>query len=292
MIGMAIIALILIAEWISAYFIGGIVGVVSWWGILGGSLIGILVLFILFVLFIIKLVRRKKVTSSFLGFFLLFMVMAWPFCWFLNIGSLQYPAKIEHTKPQVSIYSPFSEDVIVGWGGDTMSTNNPHVKVPFERWAYDLIMKPHSIHSKKLTDYGVFNKEIISPVKGTIIGVYDQEKDSTPGKEEKKTMMGNYIFIKIQETKTYLVLAHIKKDSIMVKEGQLVDVGTPLAKVGNSGSSSEPHLHIHHQRQNPAKTSMYLSEGLPLYFKSDRGDIMPLGGESKEIITPRQERGK
>lgn len=51
-----------------------------------------------------------------------------------------------------------------------------------------------------------------------------------------------------------------------------------LAQVGNSGSSSEPHLHIHHQRQNPSKVSIFLSEGLPLYFRTEKGAIMPERG--------------
>ena len=40
-----------------------------------------------------------------------------------------------------------------------------------------------------------------------------------------------------------------------MREGQHVNEGEFLAQVGNSGSSSEPHLHIHHQRQDPSKVS-------------------------------------
>ena len=42
-----------------------------------------------------------------------------------------------------------------------------------------------------------------------------------------------------------------------MREGQHVNEGEFLAQVGNSGSSSEPHLHIHHQRQDPSKVSMF-----------------------------------
>ena len=72
-----------------------------------------------------------------------------------------------------------------------------------------------------------------------------------------------------------MVLAHLKKGSIKVKEGQHVNEGEFLAQVGNSGSSSEPHLHIHHQRQDPSKVSIFFSEGLPLYFRTEKGVIMP-----------------
>ena len=42
-----------------------------------------------------------------------------------------------------------------------------------------------------------------------------------------------------------ILLAHFQKGSIEVAEGALVQEGQPLGRVGNSGNSSEPHLHIH-----------------------------------------------
>lgn len=282
-----IIALLLLFEWISAYFISGVIGVVSWWAIIGGSIAGLIIFCVLFIVLLVKLIRGKKITLNFIITLFLFVIMALPFCWLLNIGNVAYPAKIESTKPSVAIDLPFSEAVKVGWGGNDIKTNTPHVIVPFERWAYDFIMEPHSLKSDDLNDYGIYNKEIISPVKGTIIGIYDKEKDIPPGSEDNNTMIGNYIYIKLEETNTYLVMAHIKQRSILVKNGQSVDVGTPLARVGNSGSTSEPHLHIHHQRQNPVKTSMYLSEGLPLFFQNINGDSMPIGGENGDIISPK-----
>ena len=92
-------------------------------------------------------------------------------------------------------------------------------------------------------------------------------------------MAGNHIYLRLDESETYLILAHLKQGSIKVKEGQHVNEGEFLAQVGNSGSSSEPHLHIHHQRQNPSKVSIFLSEGLPLYFRTEKGVIMPGKGE-------------
>ncbi|ABS21779.1 peptidase M23B [Bacillus cytotoxicus NVH 391-98] len=91
-------------------------------------------------------------------------------------------------------------------------------------------------------------------------------------------MVGNHIYIRLDETGTYLVLAHLKKGSVRVKKGQHIKEGTVVANVGNSGNSSEPHLHIHHQRQDPSKTSIFLTEGLPLYFRGIQGPAAPKGG--------------
>lgn len=89
-------------------------------------------------------------------------------------------------------------------------------------------------------------------------------------------------FYKIEETGTYLVLGHFKYDSVCVKEGDYVTEGTVIAKAGNTGSSSVPHLHIHHQRQDPNKL-LLLAQGLPLFFRDTTGPTMPRGGGDTKI---------
>lgn len=94
------------------------------------------------------------------------------------------------------------------------------------------------------------------------------------------SMEGNYVYIKIDQTETYLLLNHLKKDSISVDVGQHVQPGDLIGRVGNSGSTSEPHLHIHHQRQDPTKVIYpILAEGLPLFFEDIDGDAMPIKGD-------------
>lgn len=63
------------------------------------------------------------------------------------------------------------------------------------------------------------------------------------GRIDIRPNVGNYIMIKAKEG--YIVfLAHLKKESIKVKEGQLVKSGDMVGNVGNSGNSTAPHLHI------------------------------------------------
>lgn len=40
----------------------------------------------------------------------------------------------------------------------------------------------------------------------------------------------------------------MQKGSIVVKEGDEIKTGQALGKVGNSGNTSEPHLHIHAEK--------------------------------------------
>jgi hypothetical protein len=43
-------------------------------------------------------------------------------------------------------------------------------------------------------------------------------------------------------------------------------------------NTSEQHIHIHHQRQDPAVFPLNFAEGLPLYFRDHVGAPMPVGG--------------
>jgi murein DD-endopeptidase MepM/ murein hydrolase activator NlpD len=61
-------------------------------------------------------------------------------------------------------------------------------------------------------------------------------------------------------------MGHFKHGSIIVTEGQTVETGQPIAQVGNSGMSLEPHLHIQAHTKKPGE-SWYRGE--PLYIEFD-----------------------
>jgi murein DD-endopeptidase MepM/ murein hydrolase activator NlpD len=42
-----------------------------------------------------------------------------------------------------------------------------------------------------------------------------------------------------------VLLAHLQHGSVAVATGDPVTVGDPIGRVGNSGNTTEPHLHIH-----------------------------------------------
>lgn len=81
---------------------------------------------------------------------------------------------------------------------------------------------------------------------GVVIAAYDEEADITPGSEDVLSMEGNHVYLKVAETGTYLLLNDLKQHSVTVAVGDKVQAGDLLGLVGNSGSTSEPHLHIHH----------------------------------------------
>lgn len=275
----------LLLLWISVFLIGGIVGAYSWallklvLPIIGA--IGLLLNFFIIIILLFKKIKSLKLAIN----IMVNILMIFPILMTMNIIPFAYPNTVEHAQPSMSVHFPLKEQTIVGWGGNNVKDNLPHAIWSSEKWAYDLLMEPFNIGSDNNEDYGIWNKTIHSPVSGVVIAAYDGEDDITPGSEDFNSLEGNYVYIKVEKTGTYLLLNHLKKDSVLVKVGDKVKPGDLLGHVGNSGSSSEPHLHIHHQRQNPTKTIYpVLAEGLPLFFKDINVSSMPRKGD---IITPK-----
>lgn len=144
-----------------------------------------------------------------------------------------------------------------------------HAVLPSECYAYDILKEPYDIDSDDLYDYGIYLADVYCPVNGTVIDCKDTEEDILPNTEEFESSLGNYIFIEVDETGTYLILSHLEKDSVLVDVGEHVTKGMKIAKVGNSGTTSEPHLHMQHQRNNPLEMKIPVcAEGLPMKIEN------------------------
>jgi len=276
-----VLSLTLVVLWGSVVIVSGMPGAVSWVLLkLILAPIGVILLLLYIIALIVSIIKKNHVLTRVVSL-VLSAILAFPILMLMNIIPMVYPIDIESAEPAVTVHSPFVEPVLVGWGGDTTENNAPHVIWPSERWAYDIVIEPKDIGSDTLEDYGIYGTEVYAPVAGVVVAAYDGEDDITPNTEDFISMEGNYVYIKIDETQTFLLLNHLKKNSVDVVAGDHVEVGDYLGKVGNSGSTSEPHLHIHHQKQDPTQTiHPILAEGLPLYFYDVDGKAtMPTSGE-------------
>ncbi|MFG2194898.1 M23 family metallopeptidase [Streptomyces sp. NPDC048639] len=56
-------------------------------------------------------------------------------------------------------------------------------------------------------------------------------------------LVGNHVILDLGGG-TYALYAHLQRGSATVREGQKVSEGQEIARVGNSGNSTEPHLHF------------------------------------------------
>ena len=270
----ASLAAVLATLWLQ-FFSGGMTAVRAWLALLTlGPLLALLSLLGL----LVHVIRKRRFSRPMLATFALAGLALWPGLWNFGILTIAFPFDIETTRPQATVRLPSNEKLRVGWGGDRVATNY-HAAYPDQRWAYDLLVEPAMHGSANLDDYGCYGTPVVAPVSATVHLATDGAPDHVPGEgsRNRENPVGNSVVFKL-ESGTYLLIAHLKQGSVLVKTGDRVQEGEPIGQCGNSGNTSEPHIHIHHQRQDPKERSLNFSEGLPLYFRGHGGPAMPEGG--------------
>ncbi|OLY94613.1 Protein of unknown function [Cnuella takakiae] len=177
---------------------------------------------------------------------------------------------------------PFKEEWTVVWGGDTKEQNY-HVESPAQQHAFDLVIKDsagksHRNKGASNADYYAFGKPLYAPADGEVVQVVDGIPDNTPGTLNPIYVPGNTVIIKTAREE-YLFFAHFQQHTIKVRQGQKVKAEQLLGLCGNSGNSSEPHLHFH--VQNTA--DMNVATGVKCYFNK-----LLVNGTVKEDYSPIQ----
>lgn len=99
-------------------------------------------------------------------------------------------------------------------------------------------------------EYDTFDTPLLSPCDGPVAEALDGIRDMPVPEMDREHMLGNHVIVNCDGF--YVVLAHLRKGSVLVSKGQQVKAGDKLGGMGNSGNSAEPHLHIHAQRDLPA----------------------------------------
>jgi hypothetical protein len=186
-------------------------------------------------------------------------------------GLLFKPAKPPDTAPtrfadyatRTTLRLPFDGEWFVFWGGREKEQND-HVISRDQRFAYDFVIQAENSHSgegKKNADYYCWDKPILAPAAGTVIAAVDGIADNTPGVMNAAAPPGNHVVID-HGNGEFSLLAHFRKGSVRPKKGDVLKQGDVIGRCGNSGNTSEPHLHYHLQN-GPAFGE---GEGLPAQF--------------------------
>lgn len=113
-------------------------------------------------------------------------------------------------------------------------------------YAYDFI-KPGGENS--------FGYKIVSPVEGTVVSIKTSIPDylyNDVASKDNNGGWGNTVLLKDTATGMYIRIAHMKKDSVAVATGDAVTIGQYLGQVGQTGISTDPHLHIQMQESDSA----------------------------------------
>jgi hypothetical protein len=94
--------------------------------------------------------------------------------------------------------------------------------------------------------YAIYGDTVRAPCAGRVIEAVDGRPDLPPPETDRKQLAGNHVLLECGDV--WVLLAHMRRASVRVRVGDSVALRHPLGVVGNSGNTSEPHLHIHAQR--------------------------------------------
>ena len=110
------------------------------------------------------------------------------------------------------------------------------------RWAHGAPAPTSSIHPR-WPPYYVWNEPVFAPCTGQVLLARDGHRDQPPLRSDREHAAGNFVALHCRGHT--LMLAHLRQGSVLVEPGAVVERGRLLGHVGNSGNSSEPHLHLH-----------------------------------------------
>jgi hypothetical protein len=145
-----------------------------------------------------------------------------------------------------------------------------------------------------------FGQPILAPISGSVVAVHDGEEDHEARRSQlalvpymlgqagrlragAAAIAGNHVVSAIGEGGPYVALVHLRRGSIGVAVGDEVDAGDRLGDCGNSGNSTQPHVHV----QVADSLDWSTARGLPMAFRFRRtgadGVVVGMPAES-EII--------
>ncbi|MFF5070212.1 M23 family metallopeptidase [Micromonospora olivasterospora] len=198
------------------------------------------------------------------------------------------------TSREVVISLPFT--------GLWLARNSPARRVPShgsdllgERYAIDFIGVDEHRRTADRRDWRTFlatepperfyafGRPLLAPADGTVVDVHDGEIDHA-GRRSQLSLVpyalgqmgrlrqgvgavaGNYLIIALRDSDAFLALAHLRAGSVRVAVGDTVTTGQPVADCGNSGNSTQPHVHV----QVMDSADLSVARGVPMAFRRFR----------------------
>ncbi|MGO4545110.1 M23 family metallopeptidase [Paenibacillus sp. 2TAB23] len=185
-----------------------------------------------------------------------------------------YP-QTDEAYSKTEFHFPFLGEWLVFWGGKNTFINYHYEYEPV-RYAYDFVVEKNSYSYEGdptvNESYYAFDEDVLAPAEGVVAAAVDGILDNDPvGTVNEDQPAGNMVTIR-HSNGEYSTIAHLKKGSVTVKTGDTVAAGQLIGKCGNSGNSTEPHIHF--QASAPADAANHAT--IPISFKDH---IQPIRGD-------------
>jgi hypothetical protein len=144
---------------------------------------------------------------------------------------------------------------VVGQGGGNRFINGHHGVAPQDH-ALDIVglnawgrRADWGAQPDDLEAWAIFGAPVYAPCAGRILLTVDALPDLPVGDRDRRNLAGNHVVIECGDAE--VVLAHLRRGSVAVSAGEQVTTDMQIGEVGNSGNTSEPHLHLHVERGGP-----------------------------------------
>lgn len=179
----------------------------------------------------------------------------------------------------VEVEFPFRNGIFYMSQAGSSPGMNGHMAVGMENsvfrgqtWALDIVQlnrfgaRAGGIYPDDPEHYFIFGTPVYSPCDGMVNSIENDLPDLNPPERDRENLAGNYVQIKC-DSGFYIILAHLKQGSLEVTEGDILSVDSFLGLIGNSGNTTEPHLHIHAQT-GPGNDGLLDADPVPVKFRN------------------------
>ncbi len=164
----------------------------------------------------------------------------------LSIHALEPHEDTDNRFTQTEFQFPMKGDWFVFWGGNDVLSNY-HYEHETQRYALDIVRTKDNFSylddPTKNENYYAFGEPLYASADGTVVEIKNDIPDNTPGVMNAEEPAGNFVVID-HGNDEYSITAHLKEGSVAVKKGDKVKQGDLIGELGNSGNSSEAHLHF------------------------------------------------
>jgi hypothetical protein len=146
---------------------------------------------------------------------------------------------------------------------------NHHRRVAEQVGALDLLRlgdngaRAAAVFPRELNGFAAYGTPLRAPCDGIVLTARDGLPDQDPEQPQVAPSAGNHVLIDTGHER--ILLAHLQPGTVAVTTGQQIHRGQIIGRVGNSGNSTEPHLHLHAERDGI---------GLQLRFEQIRGPLV------------------
>ncbi len=176
-----------------------------------------------------------------------------------NVSRLAFAAREMPAGRSIALSSPLGPGVYLVANGGNAPSVNAHASLldqpdarhqPYVGTAHgvDLVALDHwglraeGIMPIDPARYVIFGRHVIAPCMSEVLAAVDGLPDMPVPKVDQNHLADNHVILRCACAD--VLLGHFRKGSLLVSTGQSLAMGDPIAQVGNSGNTSEPHLHI------------------------------------------------